>query len=119
MLHVTAVLIPMKFILIHCGRPHSFNISPHHKDGYYWENEAQWQKIVDGLKTNKIAIATVNLTNTKSVYALSDYIETTTFNFGLFDASNIPVVDPKLKKADVLLYSESVACRYINYWKRQ
>lgn len=92
--------------------------APNNSGGYYWEDDKQWLKIVDGLKNNKIAVATADLSNDTQMTILSDYIKLTTLNFALFDKSNTPKISEQLLPADIVLYSESIACQFQNNWIR-
>lgn len=88
--------------------------APENSGGYYWDNNIQWIKIIDGLKRNKIAVATADFSNNENMKALNNYIGSTNLNFALFDRSNIAYINEELRRADLILYSESIACQFHN-----
>lgn len=65
---------------------------------YYWDDDKQWKKIVDGIATSSIATTRISITpemhdgvvDTQDLDALFGFIQQSGLGFGILDVSNTP-----------------------------
>ena len=72
---------------------------------FYWDDELQWKKIIDGIANNTIAVSRLNIAPTSSVdnddlNLMLNFIETSGLNWGILDVSNIPTFHHRQSKAN-------------------
>lgn len=71
---------------------------------YYWDDDVQWQKIVDAITHEKIAATNLSISPVKvgdadsddDISALFKFISDLQIDFGIFDVSNTPTFNKKI-----------------------